>query len=318
MTNKWYTILLLLVVLIVSAITVCAAGGPSCKPACGTGETCVKGECVEVQTCTKNTDCTDPQICDSRKGYCVPNPKACDDKNVCTAYDTTVKGKCVGTPVADDTQCTDNKGNTGECSNGQCVVDCGEGLLYCGGSCVYANDPNNCFACGNVCTGNQICDAHNYDPGKPACIDCSTLGTGYKACTVSVEPTEIKTCIDTSSDPNNCGNCGYACSGMTPGCFKGVCSCTDTSCPDGQYCDTTGTYPTCMAATTCPAGTFGPCDYLTATGVVLPGKGCANSDGDCLLYCPGSPDLNFCTDGMLCNPSDPDGCCNPSTVEWCV
>jgi hypothetical protein len=205
-----------------------AAGGSQCNPACDTDHKCVKGECV--QKCVANTDCIDPAICDTKKGYCVPNPKACDDGNVCTAHDTTVKGKCYGTPIADDTVCTNDNGNTGVCSNGQCVA-CEEWQLYCDGSCVNENDPNHCFACDNVCTGNQICDAPNYDPtnNPNPCIDCSTLGTGYKACIISEDPMEVKTCIDTSSDPSNCGDCGNTC-GDTESCVDG--SCVSSYCSD--------------------------------------------------------------------------------------
>jgi hypothetical protein len=31
-------------------------------------------------------------------------------------------------------------------------------------------------------------------------------------------------CVNTQSDPTNCGKCGMACTGMTPYCVKGICT----------------------------------------------------------------------------------------------
>ncbi|NLE88129.1 MAG: hypothetical protein GX607_17225 [Myxococcales bacterium] len=45
------------------------------------------------------------------------------------------------------------------CSQGSCVSSCAPGEEACGQSCVatQGNDPNNCGACGNVCTGGRVC-----------------------------------------------------------------------------------------------------------------------------------------------------------------
>jgi len=284
MQTKWYLIFVLTVVFAASVISISFAD----EDASDEEEEELADEDVSAQDhsiapagkpapIACDPPCDEGWVC--KRGACIEDKKACDDGNPCTTGDRMVKGKCQGTPITDGTECTDDIGNTGECSNGQCVVDCGDGQQYCDGGCINENDPNNCFGCGNVCTGNEICDAVNYDPTEPACVDCSA--TGKTACTVSEDPI-IKTCIDTSSDTYNCGSCGHVCDG--PDCCSGTCTdtltdesncgecgitCGDTeSCVDGfcvsSYCTDSALPDLCtwtvngVVSTVC-------CDYSVTT-----------------------------------------------------
>ena len=58
--------------------------------------------------------------------------------------------------------------------------------------------------CGNQCPDGQICSA-----GQCACQPGLTLVNGQ--------------CIDTKSNPQNCGGVGIVCSGNTQNCQNGVC-----------------------------------------------------------------------------------------------
>jgi hypothetical protein len=91
---------------------------------------------------------------------------------------------------------------------GACGAGCGEGLHDCGGTCV-SNDST--ATCGSSCTP---CRA---PLGATATCD----GT---ACGIDCNGTAINCggqCVNTSTDPSNCGGCGYVCSGV---CSGGYCS----------------------------------------------------------------------------------------------
>jgi hypothetical protein len=76
---------------------------------------------------------------------------------------------------------------------------------------------------GQVCTGltntttteSIVCEAGGTATCFPPTTNCSTDG-GLN-------------CVNTSSDPNNCGSCGHACGGSTPNCSSGVCTGTCNS-----------------------------------------------------------------------------------------
>ena len=57
------------------------------------------------------------------------------------------------------------------------------------------------------------------------------------------------TCTFLGSDPDNCGACGYVCSGPYPSCYQGVCGNCVPNCPDG-WCGGDG----CGGECSCPSG----------------------------------------------------------------
>ena len=120
-------------------------------------------------------------------------------------------------------------------------------------------------------------------------------------------------CVNTKTDPKNCGVCGTACvSGL---CVNGLCcppgaincnnSCCDgtclngtTCCPTGQTCGTIccPVGQTCCGTTCCPAGQ-----------VCLNGNTCCPTNRVCGSIC--CPAGMICQGGMCVTPTCPDGNC---------
>ena len=181
---------------------------------------------------------------------------------------------------------------------------------------------SQCTSAAHKCTG--VCgDATSscQGGGKPgSTVCCTKLASG------GCDPTKAVSCVDTGSDPSNCGTCGNACTGTTPICATTGCvACSNSNpCPAGGCCTTSGacvangdicagngtdcstatcqsgvcqgTPVSCTApATCCPAGTpaAGECRRLAGTGP-------CSSDDEC---CSG-----LCAGGHGCCPTCPAGC----------
>ncbi|MBL8716453.1 MAG: hypothetical protein JNL79_10690, partial [Myxococcales bacterium] len=98
-------------------------------------------------------------------------------------------------------------------------------------------------------------------------------------------------CTSTASDPANCGACGKTCSGGTPACVGGACTCpTASRCGGGVCADLTSDFDNCgscgnacdpgqtcvASACVCNAGTTacgGACVDLKADGANCGGCG---------------------------------------------
>jgi uncharacterized protein YjdB len=91
------------------------------------------------------------------------------------------------------------------------VPTCNAGFTACGAACVNEqSDPNNCGACGSVCTTT--------DPNA-AGASC-TAGTCAVACSAGFTLCN-GVCVNESADANNCGACGNVCAGGP--CSGGMC-----------------------------------------------------------------------------------------------
>jgi hypothetical protein len=104
------------------------------------------------------------------------------------------------------------------------------------------------------------------------------------------------TCVDLSSDLNNCGACGEICeSGLVPvECRSGVCE--RASCPVGiEYCG---------AADLCRDLSSDPLHCGACGNVCAPGGSCVN--GACLGSC--EPGFTLCNSGCVDLNSDPGNC----------
>ncbi len=176
---------------------------------------------------------------------------------------------------------------------------CQEGGSCCGDQCVDTNNnSNNCGTCGNVCPSRQTCfggscncPGHLQACGEESCCNsgsgfCETCSNGVCAtkqcpgdkvldkltCQCACPPGLFNCsgdlCVDTNSDPKNCGFCGKVCSGSKTACENRTCVCPNqqtcsspkvfnedtcececpVSCPDGSAPDPT----TCECKNQCP------------------------------------------------------------------
>jgi hypothetical protein len=231
--------------------------------------------------------------------------------------------------------CNDNA-NSKSCQDGEvcaggCVPSCPSGLTLCNGKCVdTANDPANCGGC--TTPGNSFACAGN--PAGPVCsggqcgISCPS---GQTSCGGK--------CVDTTSDPANCGGCappngsGAVCA---PGvlCVNSGCSPT-LSCPspsvncgsrcvdaqnDDAHCG--GCNNACAAGTACKLGQCVPtCDAaqgLAACPVpVTPASVCKDIQhdpancGSCGNACAST---EVCSGGQCACPSGETACPAGSAV----
>lgn len=233
--------------------------GPCCDP----GQTCFppgicQGPCDQCHTvtivgCLPN--CGQGFCCNHK---CCGGTLCCNDQCVNGQTDNNNCGSC-------GNACTGGQ----TCQNGSCT--CPGSQIFCNNQCVPESDPSNCGGCGNVCTGCTQCTA----------VVSGSGGTTYQ-CTSGCSPTQTccsngplasPSCVDTQTDPNNCGGCGTACS-------SGVC-CTEACVPPGGQC--------------CPNPVTGvpfPCDS---------GEDCCGDQ--CILstnQCCGAPNYNSCTPPLKC------------------
>lgn len=222
----------------------------ACGNACTSKEQCVNGncrnkcnlggrvecsgECVDLQS-----DCRHCGACDRhcRLGeYCVNGKLECRE-----GFDRDPGGVCRDT-LSDEMWCGRGPGkircsSTQRCSNGQCV--CPPGLRALGGAiCIDpTTDERSCGAAAVACAEGEVCRAGQCTcpagfrrtasgcqrlcggavcPPRMVChgdVCVSICGEGLTRCSGS--------CIDASSDPNNCGSCRHACA--TGSCVGGSC-----------------------------------------------------------------------------------------------
>jgi hypothetical protein len=130
---------------------------------------------------------------------------------------------------------------------------------------------NNCGACGTVCGTGQVCSASSCASYCAGADGGAPDGGGILDCGGS--------CVDSLTDPTNCGGCGQGC---IPGglCSAGTCSCGqgETAC-DGGCFDLTQNQQNC-----------GACGASCASYQVCGASTCAGPD----LYVSCS-DLDFTT-----------------------
>ncbi|NUP13395.1 MAG: hypothetical protein HOW73_45735 [Polyangiaceae bacterium] len=134
-----------------------------------------------------------------------------------------VDGKCVFTPVAQNTPCEDGDA----CTEGD-TCD-GEGSCVSGPSC-----PSD-----NPCV-DRTCDAGS-------CVDAQ-LGDGTSCGAAAADRCCDGACVDISIDTVHCGGCGRSCE-VGEGCQ----SAADTSSCDPHPAETTGRC-TCAGTADCPSG----------------------------------------------------------------
>ncbi|MBX7100429.1 MAG: hypothetical protein K1X89_22110, partial [Myxococcaceae bacterium] len=192
-----------------------------CNIACGAGTSCVDGVCQTATACAQgqngrycSTDGGTGQACCPAKGCSdfATDPQNCGRcGNVCATGLTCSAGSCIAltcTAATEKQTCAASGGGTGTC---------------CASSCTQLKtDVNNCGTCNRKCAAGETCS--NGTCGVDTC-DASNAGA---ICHTTVSGS-ITTglccgtgCVNTRSDPLNCGNCNRVCpSGAS--CVNGSC-----------------------------------------------------------------------------------------------
>lgn len=136
---------------------------------------------------------------------------------------------------------------------------CPPGTEMCGGTCSdVLSDPQNCGACGNVCS---IIDGITYEDN--ACVDgvCTTV-CGADTCGDE--------CIDLATSPRHCGACGNACAAGEM-CCGGRCFNPDHYERYCDWCGYQGGFPQgCNADEVCDGGLCIPVATQQATETAEP------------------------------------------------
>lgn len=231
-----------------------------CSTSCGPNQLCRGGTCVDIP-------CTCPLPCPSGQQLCngVCTDTTSDGGNcggcgvTCPSGQTCVGGTCVTPGV-----CT--PGQTASC--GSSVGVCTQGTQTCQsdgtwGPCVGATGPDSGYYCDGL--------DHNCDgvvDSCPAGMTCGNNGMCVAACP-SGQTLCNGTCVDTSTDPSNCGTCNSTCSAssvcVTATCVNGTCQ--HVNAPAGVAC----------APSTCSGGTM--------TSYVCNGAGvCSGVSSSCAPY----------------------------------
>ena len=167
-----------------------------CGFACAAGETCGGGACVG-QAAPALVDCAGQGLFDCG-GVCVD-----------LTTDAANCGLC-GFACAPGETCE------AEFCHAAGGAGCLAGLTDCGGGvCAdLSTDPANCGGCGVACAAGETCGGGACaGQAAAAVVDCA--GQGLTDCGGGV-------CIDTTSDPANCGGCGNGCGEGTT-CVGGSC-----------------------------------------------------------------------------------------------
>jgi hypothetical protein len=119
-----------------------------------------------------------------------------------------------------NTYCPNGEFVTGFDTNGALVCSgvCGTGKAFCNGNCIdVSSDPNNCGACGNVCSAPQV-QSYGCQNGQCTISQCSAT-MHWLDC----DGQFANGCETDKYLSDNCGVCGNVCPAGSQ-CFMGTCS----------------------------------------------------------------------------------------------
>lgn len=274
-------------------------GGMPCVPACGGAtpfcqdgvcvadcpgaEIACDGMCIDASSDPTNCgrcgeDCGAAGVCDNGICSCPADTMSCPDGCVDVMTDRNNCGFC------------ENDCNAGEeCIGGTCV--CAAGTTDCGGGvCADVSfDPLHCGMCGMACADVQMCrddscecrpgtlplgdgcvnpeanpaSCFEWPDGTPATCEGATPLCEDGVCVADCSGGRESCgggCVDTNTDPQNCGDCGEICA-VNEVCSNGDCR----------------EFAVAVGCDTCP------CD--------------ACGGDNCCAYPGGAPGHNICVDG---------------------
>lgn len=194
-------------------------------------EYCIEGQCTTggsnclsgFADCDGNvangceTDLNNPATCGSCTNSCPDTADLCQNGKcvpVCTAPMVDCNGSCRDESsdimaCGSCTACPQGNG-TPSCNAGVCSISCDPGFSNCGATTECFETDDDVTHCGSSCTACA--------PPNNACVEGQ--------CTFTCQPPNTDcsgNCVNLySTDTNNCGACGNACS-STQICFNGVC-----------------------------------------------------------------------------------------------
>lgn len=317
-----------------------------CEPDCsgrecgdnGCGGSC--GSCSGDPTCNASGQCVCADGRTNCAGNCVNtnrNENHCGGCDIpCAAGEECLAGVCECVPVCDGLECGDDgcDGSCGSCTggktceSGQC--QCPSGQQDCDGTCTdLSTDRSHCGSCDNACVVGEGCvEGECIEDCDPSCLgqECGDDGcggscgscteglvcaaTGQCSCDEGALECGEGVCVDSQTDPDNCGGCGMVC-GADEACVEGECaclrSCGDRECGDdgcGGSCGLCGDDRLCGGGGQCLCvGALVDCGGACIDVRNDPGH-CGGCDVLCLVY-------ELCVAGE-CSTEEPDGGCAPS------
>ena len=268
---------------------------------CARGEICDNGRCridcplgshEKGNTCTmddndhcgsENVKCGSNEICSM--GKCAANCSSSEAKckysggTICAIPETNTM--FCGAKLEDCsgyTKCSESQ----KCEEGHCV--CIDGYHPYNGGCEL-NDDNNCGG------HEQLCDKSRVEHSQS--VKCSTDGICKPIYCESGYCPDGYSCVDSQTDVNNCGSCGYKCyynTGAT-GVKCEESKCKMTGCSTGYYFDST--YNTCLLKVKDCGDKL--CDMNSACGSSI----CV--DRNSLTVCSGTSGMIYCVSPLHCS-----------------
>ena len=260
----------------------CTNDATKCMNANTTGKIykCINNEWVENRICTDNNSCNDTN---TDCGVCINDKVQCADLSVQT---------CANGAWQEPIACTEPTNSKASCSEGVCGFKCNSNYhKTAGGDGCEINSITDCGASHTVCP-----------KATNGSAKCSTSGVCSLYCNNSIYPDLCSsTCVNLSSDTNNCGSCGNKCTvtNGTAGCSNG--SCVAVSCSsnyhttaDGKGCEKNSITDCGASHTVCPNATNGSAKCSTS--------------GVCSLYCNNSSYPDLCSSTCVDLTSDVNNC----------
>ena len=215
---------------------------PLGKP-CGGGRRCCEGFVCRNETCRCRPgqtpcgrDCVDTESDPNNCGECgavCPEGKLCVGGVCCRPSQVCGRRCCARNHVCVDGVCKDPP------------PACDPPSRLCDGTCVdVGSDPNHCGGCDSACEANDLCAGGTCcDPQLVCgnrccelfqrCVDGECRDRPVN-CAAPLKPCD-GFCVDTGSDPNNCGGCGKVCAADKV-CANGHCICPAGTAECGGAC----------------------------------------------------------------------------------
>lgn len=206
----------------------CGACGVVCAP----GEPCVDGKCgCAPPKVACGDSCVDLRSDDAHCGIC---DRSCGGGSTGPGGPPMPPGP-IGPPPGpgEPDPGTASLNTQMRCINAECKPACSPPFADCNGDphdgCekdLGVPDDQNCGACGTVCPSGTACDAFEIIGESTGPLRCG-CPPGLQRCHAM---NGIAACIDTLTDPTNCGGCGIVCTyddaDSRPVCNGGICGLT--------------------------------------------------------------------------------------------